>query len=218
MAKKDRNKDPGVTERRGPEPTRVEDLKHFPCKDFAELKQWLDEGLANLSVRRMVAIQSLHATSGWQTKKTVFWGFVFITSPLIFLGYVIVVGEWLWLLALPVLFIGALLYHPGVGKLIGYAQHAVVALTVGSLIWGLLAGIDWLAAVALTLTVIWYAEQTFYSRAVAGLVHIALQHEEVFCKLWFHSEVDLVMRNGDTYSHRWKSEGDRDTCYKDPQP
>ena len=203
-------------EKKEQKPKRVEELKHFPFKNFDELKKRLDEGIANLVVDRGIALQwilrGIYST-GWQRAYALFLCWLTYIIPIGLIIYIIVTKTWLLLLALPLLLIGFLIFHPGQAMLLGAIRSGLILLTFVGLVWGFINGISWLTALTLSLAILWYAQRTAYRKAVDGLARAAIQHEDLFCILWSTNALIVRIHNGNSYSSKWKTEGGKTTHY-----
>ena len=139
--------------------------------------------------------------------------------PIGLIVYIVVTKTWLLLLALPLLLIGFLIFHPGLAKLLGSVRGGLIfrggliLLTFGGLIWGFINGIGWLTALTLSLAILWYAQRTIYRKAVDGLLRAAIEHEDLLCILWSGNALNITMYNGDSYWSKWKTESGKSTHY-----
>jgi Flp pilus assembly protein TadD len=197
-------------------PKRVEELEHFPFKSFDEFKKRVIEGIANIRVDRGAALQWAQNgiySSAWLRKQCLFLSLLPFIAGIGFIMYAIVTKSWLLLLALPVLLIGFFIFHPSSAPIFGFIRSGVIGLTLIGLAWGFLNGIGWLAALSLSLTVIWYAQRTIYRKAINGIIRSAFEHEDLLCILWNINVLSIAMYNGDNYWVKWKTEGGKSTHY-----
>lgn len=197
-------------------PKHVEELEHFPFKNFDELKKRVNEGVANLGVDRSVALQWIQNgiySTGWQRTQALFLAILPFIVGIGFIIYAIATQSWLLLLALPILLIGMFIFHPSSAMVFGPIRSGLILLTFGGLVWGFINGTGWLTALTLSLVIIWYAQRTIYRKAVDGLLHAAMQHEDLLCILWNNNALNIAMYNGDSYWNQWKTEGGKSTHY-----
>ena len=195
---------------------RVEELQHFPFKNFTEFKKTILEGVANVGVNRSVAlrwIQNGIYSSGWQRAQALFLATLPFIVALGFVIYAIATKSWLLLLALPVLLIGFFVFHPSSAMIFGFIRSGLIGLTIIGLIWGFINGIGWLTVLTLSLAIIWYAQHTIYRKAVSGMIRAAIDHEDLLCILWNSNSLNVRLYNGDNYWFRWKIENGKNTHY-----
>ena len=102
-------------EQKEQKPKRVEELKNFPFKTFAELKKATTEGVANVGIDRGVALQWAQNgiySSSWLRTQALILAFLPFIAAIGFVIYAIATKSWLLLLALPVLLICFFIFHP----------------------------------------------------------------------------------------------------------
>lgn len=199
-----------------PKPKHVEELEHFPFKNFDELKKRVSEGVANLSVDRSAALQWIQNgiySSGWQRAQALFLASLTFIVPIGLIVYIVITKSWLLLLALPLLLIGFFIFHPSQAMMLGPIRSGLILLTFGGLAWGFINEINWLIALTLSLVILWYAQRTIYRKAVDGILRATLEHEDLLCILWSGNALSVTMYNGDNYWFRWKTEGGKSTHY-----
>lgn len=205
-------------EQRERKPKQVEELKHFPFKTFSELKKATIEGIANIGVDRGVALkwaQNGIYSSSWLRSQALFLAFLPFIAAIGFVIYAVATKSWLLLLALPLLLIGFIIFHPGMAMMFGFIRSGLIGLTFIGLIWGFISKLDWLVAFSLALALIWYAHRTIYRKAVNGLTHAVLEHEDLLCLLWSGKALNIRFYNGDSYWSDWKTENGQDVHYDD---
>lgn len=188
---------------------RVEELEHFPFKNFDEFKKQITEGLANITVDRSVAlnwVQNGIYSSAWQRWYALFLASFTFTVPIGFIAYTVITKTWILLLALPLLLVGFLIFHPNQAMMLGKIRSGLILLTFGGLVWGLVSGIGWLTALNLSLVILWYVQRAIYNKAVNGMIRAVMQHEDLLCILWNSHALNVYMQNGDSYRLRNKVE------------
>lgn len=205
-------------EQKEQKPKRVEELKNFPFKTFAELKKATTEGIANVGIDRGVALQWAQNgiySSSWLRTQVLFLAFLPFLAAIGFVVYAIMTKSWLLLLALPVLLICFFVFHPSSAMIFGFIRSGLIGLIFLGLAWGLVSGIGWLTALALTLAPIWYAQRTIYRKAVNGLTFAVLEHEDLLCLLWGVRALNVRFYNGNSYWSDWKTEDGQNVHYDD---
>ena len=198
--------------------SKVEELKHFPFKNFQEFKKACFEGVVQPGVDSGVALQWAQNgiySSGWLRAQALFLAFLPFIAAIGFIIYAIVSKSWLLLLALPILLIGFFIFHPSSAMIFGFIRSGLIFLTFVGLTWGLISNIPWLVALALTLAVIWYAQHTIYRKAVDGLIRAVMEHEDLLCILWQGRALNVRFYNGNTYWVDWKTEDGKNVHYDD---
>lgn len=199
-------------------PKRVEELEHFPFKNLDELKKRVSEGVVNIGVDRSVALQWIQNgiySSGLQRAQALFLASLTFIVPIGFIIYIVVTKTWLLFLTLPVLLIGFFIFHPSQAMLLGPIRSGLILFTFLSLGWGLISGIGWLTALTLSLAILWYAQHTIYRKAVNGVTHAALEHEDLLCLLWHGRALNIGFYNGNSYWADWKTEDGKNIHYND---
>lgn len=199
-------------------PKQVEELKHFPFKNFAELKKAGMDGVANIAIDREAALEwvkrrmkGIPTPPPWLKFQVTFLASLTFIVPIGFIIYVIATQSWLLLLALPVLWFGFTTFHNP--YLQGSIKTVLIVLTYGGLAWGLIDGINWLIAITLSLAVLFYSIRNIYPKAVNGLIKVALEHEELFCFLWHKGALSIKFNNGNSYWTDWKIEDGKNIHY-----
>ena len=206
------------TEQKEQKPKRVEELKNFPFKTFAELKEATTEGVANIGIDRGVALQWAQNgiySSSWLRTQALFLAFLPFIAAIGFVVYAIMTKSWLLLLALPVLLICFFVFHPSSAMIFGFIRSGLIGLVFIGLAWGLISGIGWLTALTITLALIWYAQRTIYRKAVNGLTLAVLEHEDLLCLLWGGRALNVRFYNGNSYWSDWKTEDGQNVHYDD---
>ena len=205
-------------EQKEQKPKRVEELKNFPFKTFAELKKATTEGVANVGIDRGVALQWAQNgiySSSWLRTQGLILAFLPFIAAIGFIIYAIVTKSWLLLLALPVLLICFFIFHPSSAMMFGFIRSGLIGLVFVGLAWSLISGISWLTALTLALAIIWYAQRTIYRKAVNGLTFAVLEHEDLLCLLWGGRALNIRFYNGNSYWSDWKTEDGQSVHYDD---
>ncbi len=196
--------------------TKVEELKYFPFKTFREFKKSYLEGIAQPGVDRGVALnwaQNGIYSSGWLRTQVLFLAFLPFIAAIGFIIYAIISKSWFLLLTLPVLLIAFFIFHPSSAMIFGIIRSGFIFLTFAGLAWGLINEIPWLVALTLTLTIIWYAQRSIYRKAVNGLIHAVMEHEDLLCLLWQGRALNISFYNGNSYWADWKIENGKSIHY-----
>lgn len=205
-------------EQKEQKPKRVEELKNFPFKTFAELKKATTEGVANVGIDRGVALQWAQNgiySSSWLRAQALILAFLPFVAAIGFVIYAIATKSWLLLLALPVLLICFFIFHPSSAMMLGFIRSGLIGLVFVGLAWSLISGISWLTALTLVLAIIWYAQRTIYRKAVNGLTLAVLEHEDLLCLLWGGRALNIRFYNGNSYWSDWKTEDGQSVHYDD---
>ena len=205
-------------EQKEQKPKRVEELKNFPFKTFAELKKATTEGVANVGIDRGVALQWAQNgiySSSWLRTQALILAFLPFIAAIGFVIYAIATKSWLLLLALPVLLICFFIFHPSSAMMFGFIRSGLIGLVFVGLAWSLISGISWLTALTLALAIIWYAQRTIYRKAVNGLTLAVLEHEDLLCLLWGGRALNIRFYNGNSYWSDWKTEDGQNVHYDD---
>lgn len=199
-------------------PKQVEELKHFPFKNFEELKKAGMDRAANIAIDREVALEwvkrrmkDIPIPPPWLKFQVTFLASLTFIVPIGFIIYVITTQSWLLLLALPVLWFGFTTFHNRYLQV--SIKNVLIVLTYGGLAWGLINEINWLIAITLSLAVLFYSIRGIYPKAVNGLIKVALQHEELFCFLWYKGALSVKFNNGNSYWTDWKIEDEKNIHY-----
>jgi hypothetical protein len=197
---------------------KVEELAHFPFKNFKDFRAAYIQGIIAPGVDRSAALNwalggGLHAPSTLRFRLFVLSWVPFI-ALLGFPIYVIATKNWLWLLAFPVLLIGYFLFHPSAAMVFGVFRTLAIFLTFIALVWAYWAEKWPLLVLAIALTLIWYEHRSVYRSAVSSLIAAAVQHEDLLCLLWQGKAVNVRFHNGDEYWPDWKVEGGQSTHYR----
>jgi len=196
--------------------SKVEELKHFPFKNFHEFKKACLEGIIQIGVDRGLAFR--WAQGGLYVPKflsaqTLFLSWLPFLAGIGFIVYAIMSKSWLLLLGLPVLFIGFFFFHPGWARIFGFVWLIVIALIFILFFWALFSGKPGLLAITAVLLVTWYAEKTAYEKAVNSLIIVAAEHEDLLCLLWENKALNIRFYNGNTYWVDWKTEDGKNVHY-----
>ena len=205
-------------EQKEQKPKRVEELKNFPFKTFAELKKATTEGVANVGIDRGVALQWAQNgiySSSWLRTQALILAFLPFIAAIGFVIYAIATKSWLLLLALPVLLICFFIFHPSSAMMFGFIRSGLIGLVFVGLAWSLISGISWLTALTLALAIIWYAQRTIYRKAVNGLTLAVLEHEDLLCLLWGGRALNIRFYNANSYWSDWKTEDAQSVHYDD---
>lgn len=205
-------------EQKEQKPKRVEELKNFPFKTFAELKKATTEGVASVGIDRGVALQWAQNgiySSSWLRTQALILAFLPFIAAIGFIIYAIATKSWLLLLALPVLLICFFIFHPSSAMIFGFIRSGLIGLVLIGLAWSLISGISWLTALTLALAIIWYAQRTIYRKAVNGLTTAVLEHEDLLCLLWSGRALNIRFYNGNSFWSDWKTEDGQSVHYDD---
>ena len=199
-------------------PKSVEELKHFPFGTFAEFKKATMEGVANVGVDRGVALQWAQNgiySSKWLRVQALLLALLPFVAAVGFVIYAIASKSWLLLLALPVLLIAFFIFHPSSAMIFGAIRSGLIGLSFVGLVWGFLSSIPWMAALSLTLVVIWFAQRSIYRKAIDGLIRATAEHEDLLCLLWPGRALNVQFYNGNSYWSDWKTEDGQSVHYDD---
>lgn len=201
-------------------PKRVEELKHFPFKCFDEFKKAGMEHVVNIGIDREAALEwvkrrmeGIPPPSSWLRSQVLFLASLTFIVPIGFIIYAIVTKSWLLLIALPVLWIGFVIFHNPYPQ--GFIMSGLILFTFGGLGWGLISGVGWLTAITLSLVILFYSIRTIYRKAVNGLIGAVLEHEDLFCFLWHGGALNVKFNNGNSYWTGWKTEDGKNIHYDD---
>jgi len=196
---------------------KVEDLANFPFKNFQEFKKASTERVAYPQVDRGVALD--WSRNGIYTSRFIrTQAIILVLLPLLvaigFIIYALASKSWLLLLALPVLFIGFVIFHPSSAMAFGFIRSGFILLTFLGFIWALLAWKIGLLALTIALLVIWYAQKNTYGKAVRYLIRAVVEHEDLLCLLWQAKVLSIKFYNGNSYWVNWKFEDGKDIDYE----
>jgi hypothetical protein len=183
----------------------VEALKNFPFPTFAKFMEARASGAAWLAVDRGFALKWTQP-GGYASRSAQFLTTLFTWLPILaalgFLIWIFASKSWIMLVTLPLLLIGYMVYHPGLGSLLGPVRTFLVALTFVGLFYGLLSNQPKMLALCAALSLIWYGIRQSYSFSVRHLSRAASSNEELLCALWQDERLSVEMSNGDKY---WRS-------------
>lgn len=197
--------------------TKVEELEHFPFKDFKEFRKAYLEGIIQPGVDRGVALNwaqgGIYASTFLRIQAT-FLAFLPFLAAIGFVIYAVVSKNWLLLLALPLLLIGFFLFHPSAAMIFGFIRSGFILLTFIGFIWALFSAKSGLLALTITLLIIWYAQKTIYAKAVSYLISTTSEHEDLLCLLWQAKALNIHFYNGNTYWADWKTENGQSVHYE----
>ena len=192
---------------------RVEELEYFPFENLAELKKARREGIANICINRMTALEWGMKGHGSLSLRT--WLLFLTYLPFIvvigFVAYVIITSSWLLFLALPIFVICYIMFHPG---LLGFPVLFRLVLVV-ILVCGLIYEINWLIVFTLPIIIIGHTQCNLHTKAINELATAALEHEDLLCFLWSIKALDIMFFNGNRYWSDCKREDGKFIYYND---
>jgi len=188
---------------------KVEKLKHFPFKNFQELKKSQLEGVAQIGIDRSVSLQWIQG--GIHCPRHLTYYAIFLASlPLIvgvcFILYSLISKTWLLLLALPLLLVSNFLFHPGFKVMLGLISKILIFLSFVGLFYSIITNKEWLLAISLSLVIIWWAQKTIYQKATNTLTKTLLEHEDLLCMFWNSKALSINLFNNNKYWADWKVE------------
>lgn len=199
-----------------PKPKHVQELENFPCKDFPEVRKAAKAGDATIYVHAgapfdWAQMKEFSPTSPSKEliRNLALAPFIAILG---FIIYAITAKNFLLLLALPLFWVGFAIvyadptrYSTGKANLpphvrtIGLVRNAAVVLILFGLGWSLIQRIDWVAAVTLTLAIIWLSQWMGDKKIAEGFSKAVWEYEELFCLLWVSGALNVRFSNGNSY-------------------
>ena len=194
-----------------PKKTQVEDLEHFPFKNFVEFRKALLAGMIKLAFNREDALywaQEGVYTQALLRAQITFLIFLPFLAAIGFSIYAFISKNWLLLLALPLLIFGRILFFPGVMPV-----RVFVLLTILGFIWSFWVGKTGLLILTVALLSIWYFQKIIIANAVYALNTAAYEHEDLLCFLWKKNKANIHFSNGNTYRVKYKLEDGEYTNY-----
>ncbi len=197
-------------------PKKIEELKHFPFKNFQEFRKAYLEGVVDIGVDRGIAREWASNgiySSWWLRVKTHFWIILPYVTFLIFIFYIFISQSWWLIFSLPVVVVSFFIFFPGTEHFLGPIKSGLVFFTIGFLIWGIINNITWLIILASFLALIWYSLRALHLGATKNLIYAASEHEDLLCLLWNIQAMNVRFYNGNSYWPRWKDENGRTTHY-----
>lgn len=191
----------------------VEELEHFPFKNFDEFKKHILKGSVNLRIDRSAAlywIQKGIYSSKWQRTQALFLASLTFIVPIGLIIFIVITKTWLLFLTLPLLWIGFSIFQ---NVYLGSIRNFFAFIVFIGLMWGFINEISWLTAFALSLMMLWYSQWAVYRKAMNGLFRAVMEHEDLLCILWNGNGLNVIIQNGDDYWFKWKTEGGKITHY-----
>ncbi len=197
--------------------TKIEQLGTFPFKSFHEYKKASFEGIVQPTVDRSVAL--LWAKNGIHAPKSLRFqtSFLMMLPFLSLLGFIIftiVSQHWWYLLTIPVFIVSYFVFLPSFRLLLKPIRNLFIGLTVIGFLWAVWSSKDVLMVMTIALLIIWFAQNRIYRNAVKGLIEVANNHEDFFCKLWEGKILSIRFYNGDIHSVDHKFEKGKYIYYK----
>lgn len=183
---------------------KVEDLKNFPFQNFSEFKEAYSDEVVNLAIDRGASLtfaNHSNYTSRWVAIKLIILSLLPYVSGLVYFVYILITKNWWLLLTLPLLVIYFFIFHPSTKRLLGFIATLFSILPFIGLMWGYFNNISWMAAVCITLIIMWYAEREVYKQSINEITKQCLEHEKILSFLWDKKKLNLRFYNGDSY---WK--------------
>ncbi len=226
-----------MAEREEQRSTTVPGLKNFPFRTFDELKKAAKDGSATISVHAGVPLQWVRVEgpcSGSNARlspsqKGQIMGLALLPfiAGLGFITYIVTTGRWPLLLSLPLLFIGYSIFYSDPAKLTFHEADSIrraqtmslmrrgfLASALIALAWGFISETEWITALALTLTVICFAQRSVDHKSVKWLIHAAWEQEELPCLLWSAGALNVRLSNGNIYLVDCRKENGQFIYYK----